>query len=346
MACATDTSVPATIGVVLVNWNRWPDTIEALESLLRSDVPLKVIVVDNASSDGSLEQIAAWAAGHVPAEVASPALAALSQPPLPKPLAMRRIAAAEWPTARLAPDDRLVLVDSGGNLGFAGGNNVGLRLLLADAGISTFWLLNNDTVVAPDAARQLAAALAADPAIGMCGAMVRYYWNPDRLQVRNGYRFSFTTGGAKGIAAGAAADGPVDATAVAAATDFVLGASLAVSRPFLEQVGLMEERYFLYYEEIDWAVRAKGRFAIDFAAAATVWHKEGGSIGSSSVKGGRSVAADYWHNRSRLRFIGLHRPWLLPWHWLFTIGIIGRRLARRRPDKARAILKALLGQPL
>ena len=346
MARATDTSAPATIGVVLVNWNRWPDTIEALESLLRSDVPLKVIVVDNASSDGSLDRIVAWAEGTQPADAASLAMAGFSQPPLPKPVAFRRVAAADLATSRLAPEERLVLVDSGGNLGFAGGNNVGLRLLLADPDIGVFWLLNNDTVVAPDTARQLGLAMAADAAIGMCGTKVRYYWTPANLQVANGYRFSFITGGGKGINWNKPADAPLDAAAIAADTDFVIGASLAVTRLFLETIGLMEERYFLYYEEIDWAVRARGRFATGFAPAATVWHKEGGTIGSSSVKGGRSVGADYWHNRSRLRFIALHRPWLLPWHWLFTVGIIGRRLARRQPAKARAIWKALLGQPL
>jgi hypothetical protein len=53
--------------------------------------------------------------------------------------------------------------------------------------------------------------------------------------------------------------------------------------------------------------------------------------------------ADYWLNRSRLAFIRRHYPWLLPWHWLFALALVGRRLLRRQPDKALVILKALTG---
>lgn len=334
------------VGVVLVNWNRWADTIEALESLLRSTVPLRVVVVDNASADGSLDRIAEWAAGQRMAEAGSAAMAGFSAPALAKPIRVRRLGPDAARAAVSAADDGLTLVDSGGNLGFAGGNNVGLRLLLGDPAIETFWLLNNDTVVAPDAAARIAAALAV-PGVGMCGSVVRFYWRPDVLQALCGYRFDVWTGTAQAIGGGTPAAAEFDAPAVVAATDFVLGASLAVTRAFLETVGLMAEDYFLYFEEIDWAVRnqrlGRKRFKLAFAADAVVWHKEGGSIGSSAVPGGRSVLADYWMTRSRLRFIGRHRPWLLPWHWLFTLLLAGRRLLRGQPAKAAAIVKALLG---
>ncbi len=338
------------MGVVLVNWNRWADTIEALESLLRSSVPLRVIVVDNASADGSMERIEAWAAGQVPAAAAASAMAGYSTPPLPKPLRCRRIAADAIAGAVLGPDDSLVLVDSGGNLGFAGGNNVGLRLLLGDPAIDWFWLLNNDTVVAADTAEALQRQMAAVPRIGICGAVVRYYWQPDRLQALNGHRFNLWTGAAQGIHQGALASAPFDPAQVVAQTGFVLGASLAVSRAFLERVGLMEERYFLYFEEVDWAFRNKAlgdaAFVTGFADKAVVFHKEGGSIGSGGGPGARSLLSEYWLARSRLAFVRRHRPLLLPWHWLFTLALIGRRLGRGQPDKARILLRALLGKPM
>jgi GT2 family glycosyltransferase len=334
------------IGVVLVNWNRWADTLEALESLLRSDVPVTAIVVDNASSDGSPDHIVAWAAGQTAAPLASPDMARFSVPPLPKPLACRRITAAEWPTASLAPDDRLVLVDSGGNLGFAGGNNVGLKLLLADPRIDIFWLLNNDTVVAPDTARQLAARIDATGA-GMCGTVVRYYWKPDTVQAANGHMFSTLKGTARGIHQGLPAASLPDPAEVEARTSFILGASLAVTRPFLERVGLMEDSYFLYFEEIDWAARnAKlpgGGFRVAYAPEAVVYHKEGGSIGSSGVPGARSLTADYWLAKSRLAYFRRHQPAWLPWHWGVTLGLAGLRVVRGQPDKAKVILKALFG---
>ena len=341
------TAAPAAVGVVLVNWNRWRDTVEVLESLLRSSVPVRVIVVDNASADGSLDQIEGWAHGDVPAEAASQAMVRFSTPALPKPVRLRRLGPDDLAMAISLPEDGVTLVDSGGNLGFAGGNNVGLKLLLTDPAISCFWLLNNDTVVETDTAQQIAATMAATPDIGMCGTVVRFYWAPDTVQALNGYRFNIWTGAATPIHGRLPAAAPFDAAAVAAATDFVLGASLAVSRDFLNGVGLMEEGYFLYFEEIDWAVRNRRRgdnsFGVGFAPAATVYHKEGGSIGSSGVKGQRSEMADYWLNRSRLAFVRRYYPWLLPWHWLFTLALIGRRLLRRQPKKARVIVKALFG---
>lgn len=338
---------PAPVGVVLVNWNRWRDTVEALESLLRSSVPVRIVVVDNASADGSLDQIEAWARGELAAEPASPVMARFSSPAQPKPVALRRLGPDHLAAAVSQPGDGITLVDSGGNLGFAGGNNIGLKLLLTDPAIDCFWLLNNDTVVEADTAEKLAVTMAATPAIGICGTVVRFYWSPDLVQALNGYRFNVWTGDGAAIHNRLPATTPFDAADVAAATDFVLGASLAVSRAFLRDVGLMEEGYFLYFEEIDWAVRNRrrgdARFATGFAAAATVYHKEGGSIGSSGVKGQRSVMADYWLNRSRLAFIRRHYPWLLPWHWLFTLALVGRRLLRRQPEKALVILKALTG---
>lgn len=334
----------ARLGVVIVNYKRADDTIECLESLLRSTVPVTVVVIDNASGDGSADRIAAWAAGRVESTIASEAMASLSRPPLPKPLAMARIAGAA--AGAHPPTATLTLIDAGANLGFAGGNNLGLRLLTQDPNLEAFWLLNNDTVVAPDTARQLAARMDATGA-GMCGTVVRYYWKPDTVQAANGHRFSTVKGTARGIHTGLPAASLPDPAQVEAETSFILGASLAVTRAFLEQVGLMEERYFLYFEELDWAARNArvpgGGFRVAYAPDAVVYHKEGGSIGSSGVPGARSLTADYWLAKSRLAYFRWHQPAWLPWHWAMTLGLAGLRLVRGQPDKARAIMKALLG---
>jgi GT2 family glycosyltransferase len=338
----------APLGIVLVNWNRWADTIECLESVFRADRPVHVVVVDNASADGSMEKIAAWARGTLAAQAMSPAMAALSTPPVAKPVPVQVLdaEAAHAPGARAAPG--LTLAASGGNLGFAGGNNVGLRLLLAVPEIESFWLLNNDTVVAPGTIAALGDYMQANPRIGLCGTVVRFYHHPAQVQALNGSRFSPLTGQSTGLGLGTSADAPFDPAAIARQTDFVLGASLAVSRGFLTEIGLMEDRYFLYYEEIDWAVRNRRHprpFALGFAADATVFHKEGGSIGSSSVKGNRSPLADYWLTRSRLAFTRRHYPWLLPVHWLLTLALIARRLLRGQSAKAKTLLRALFASP-
>lgn len=335
----------ARLGVIIVNYKRADDTIECLESLLRSSVPVRVVVVDNAPGDGSADRIMAWAAGTLAPKVASDAMARYSQPPIPKPVPLLRLAA--HPAGTSPADVSLTLIESPSNLGFAGGNNLGLKHLLADEALTSFWLLNNDTVVAPDAAEALLTEMESTPNIGMCGTTVCYYWRPQIIQALNGSRYNRLSGTSASIAGGQSLDAPYDKQTVAAATDFVLGASLGVSRPFLKTIGLMEESYFLYFEELDWVTRNERlgarRFAIAFADRARVWHKEGGSIGSSGVKGQRSALSDYWMARSRLGYVRRFSPWLLPWHWLLTVGIVLRRVLRRQPDKALTVLRALLG---
>ncbi len=332
------------VGIVLVNWNRWSDTIECLESLFRSTIPVRVAVVDNASSDGSMDRIAAWARGDEPSQPVSADMANYSQPPIAKPVAFERLTAADLASAPANPAIQLTLIDSAGNLGFAGGNNLGLRALMKHAELDCFWLLNNDTVIAPDAAEALMLRMHATDHIGMCGTVVRYYHDPDRIQALNGSRFNFWTGQSQGIGKDQFISDPFDPARVAAETDFVLGASLGVSRDFLETVGPMEETYFLYYEEIDWSTRGAAQFRTGFANGAMVWHKEGGSAGSSGVAGARSGFSEYWLTRSRLRFVRRYHPLLLPWHWLLTLGIAGRRLVRVQPAKTAAILRAMTGR--
>jgi GT2 family glycosyltransferase len=331
------------IAAVLVNWRGAGDTIECLESLLRSDVPVRAIVCDNDSGDGSVAAILDWAAGKRPPTVpAQPALAHLTDPPLAKPVACERLVNHAFAHG---PRTDLTVIETGGNLGYAGGNNVGIRYALADPAIDVVWLLNNDTVVAPHTAGAILAAFDADPALGMAGAPLRYYHRPDTHQLLGGMRFNRWTAMSAGVAGGHKVVDPIDAAAVLAQTDFVCGASLAVSRAFLERIGPMEDRYFLYYEEIDWALRNAGRFKTGFVAQAIVWHKEGASAGSSGAKGQRSAFSDYHLARSKLIFGRKHYPLLLPLYWAQNMAIAIRRLLRRQPAKARAILRASFGLP-
>jgi hypothetical protein len=265
-------------------------------------------------------------------------------PPLAKPIASVSYSAAD---AVLADPGAamLTVIDGGGNLGFAAGNNLGLRHLLRDPALDYFWLLNNDTVIETGAANALVVRMDATHKVGMCGTVVRYYHRPNEIQALNGSKFSALSGTSQGIGRGKPISMPFDPAKVARETDFVLGASLGVSRRFIEVVGLMEESYFLYFEEIDWAYRNNDRFKIAFAHGAIVYHKEGHSIGSSAIKGQRSPTAEYYLMRSRLAFVKRRQPLLLPVHWLMSVLMIVRRLTRRQPAKAKVMIKALFGRP-
>lgn len=256
--------MPSRLAVVLVNWNGWRDTIECLESLLPT-LPddARVLVCDNASSDDSLSHLADWA----------------KQRPA-GPVAFARYDRAHAERGGQAQDPQLILIDTGGNLGFAGGNNVGIRYALA-GGFDYIWLLNNDTVVDEHTASALIERMQADPRIGMCGSTMYYYDTPKIVQCLAGSSFDFDKAVGTPLGYGKPYDPATPIEAVEGRLDHIAGASMMVSRAFVEQVGLMEEAYFLYFEEIDWAVRAKGRFTLAWAPRSFVWHKEGGSIGSS-----------------------------------------------------------------
>ena len=118
---------------------------------------------------------------------------------------------------------------------------------------------------------------------------------------------------------------------------------MLVSRDFLENVGLMDEVYFLYYEEADWAMRGKGRYRYAYADDAVVYHKEGASIGSSHQRARRSALSSFFLVRSRLRFTRKFYPWALPSVFTYSALVALRDLAEGHREQARAMFSALRG---
>ena len=334
----------AMAAVVLLNWNGWQDTIECLESLLASDYPdFRVVVCDNCSRDGSLERIQSWADGHVQARMSGPPWRNLEPGPIRKPVIWTRYTRAE--AERGGNDERdakLVLIDNEANLGFAGGNNVGLRYALARKEFAYFWLLNNDTVVARDALRRLVGRLESVPGAGMAGATLLYYHQPDRVQAWGGGRYDPRLGISSHLGILAPAEQKPDVAEVEREMAYVVGASLMVSRPFLENIGLMDERYFLYYEEIDWACRARGRYALTYAADSLVYHKEGGTVGSSHTGHASMLSMKFLYG-NRLKFARRFCPRYLLRQWLRMGFECLVYLKRRQFAVAGIILAAMFG---
>lgn len=161
------------------------------------------------------------------------------------------------------------VIETGANLGFAAGNNVGLRYAL-ERGYDYALLLNNDTEVAPDFLRVLVDCAEADPAIGMVGPTITYYERPDLIWSAGG-RIDWRRGISAMDGAGAPDTGQY---AAPRDVDFVTGCALLCKRAVLERAGLLDERFFMYYEETEWCVRAaRAGFRIVHAPAARVLHK-------------------------------------------------------------------------
>ncbi len=297
------------VSIIILNWNGWKDTIECLESVLNlSGGSFRVVVCDNASTDGSTEKIKAWARGDVRAEAANPDLAHLISRPSPKPIPFLELARgqAESGTARF--DIPLVLIHNGANLGFAGGENVGIRYALRDQECQFFWMLNNDTVVAPGALAALLRCMQERKDMGLCGSLNLSYTHPNEVQSEGGNLYSRWTGRVRTRPRRLVGD----LTSAIVKFDYINGASMLASRNFLEQVGLMDESYFLYFEELDWAMRAKGRFGLGYTRDSVIFHKEGATIGSSANRRRRSLVSERYLTRSRVLFTRRFFPWALP----------------------------------
>jgi len=303
--------------IVLLNWNGARDTVACLESVLRlQGVDFKAVVCDNGSRDDSVETLRAWAAGRFAADTAGNPLPEALRAPVPKPLRLVEYTRAEAEQGgQPAADDHadVFLLHTGANLGFAGGCNVGIRFAMARGDADFVWLLNNDTVVEPQALAALVARASEADQPGIVGSMLCYFDAPDRVQSLGGGTYSAQRAMSRHIADGVSRSS-LDAEQLRQAEQqmvYVVGASMLVSRRFLATVGVMQEDYFLYFEEIDWAERARRldpSLGLAFAPASIVYHKVGASAGTQR----RSMLSLRYLTVNRLRFVKRFHATQLP----------------------------------
>ncbi len=115
-----------------------------------------------------------------------------------------------------------------------------------------------------------------------------------------------------------------------------------VSREFIEDVGLMDERYFLYFEDLDWSERAKRKgYELKYCWKSKVYHKEGGSIGSSSKGEKKSKLADYYGIRNRIIFTKKFYPQYQWSVYLSLLGVILNRIKRKQFDRIKLVFDAI-----
>jgi GT2 family glycosyltransferase len=328
--------------IILVNWNGWGDTVECLESIFRLKYPaFRVIICDNASEDSSLDRIAEWAEGRLAANCFNPDLRHFSSPPCYKPIPFVRVPSAV-PIGSCSQGAKLLLLQTNANLGFAGANNLGLQLALADSDFDYAWLLNNDTVVDPEALSALVDRVRNEPDAGICGSTILFYDRPNTIQAFGGSIYNPWTGRGGHIGLGDDWNGPPARSVVEHRMKYVVGASMLVSRRFLEDVGLMNPSYFLYFEEVDWATRARGRFSLAYAPGSVIYHKEGRSIGSSSNRATRSLRSEYYSARSCMMLTKRYLPAAIPSVMFSLIARSLFRLIAGNVPAAKAILLAVL----
>jgi GT2 family glycosyltransferase len=234
---------------------------------------------------------------------------------------------ADFPEAVLLRNER--------NMGFAAGANRGIAHALG-LGAEYVFLINNDTTFAPDAVAQLLAKAAPD--IGIVVPAIFYAAAPELPWSLGGRRHPLTlekSGDAPAALAHARAAGSLD-------RDYVAGCGILLSRRMLERVGLFDERFFMYYEDMDFSLRVRrAGYRIVLAPDARMWHKVSISSGGSDSPNER-----YWMARSSVIFFrkhvrGLRWCVVAPYRSASAIKTVARLLVRGRHMAALAYLRGL-----
>jgi GT2 family glycosyltransferase len=125
--------------------------------------------------------------------------------------------------------------------------------------------------------------------------------------------------------------------------DYPVGASLLVTQEYIDAVGPMDDAYFLYYEEMDWAERGRARqFTPAVALRSHVRHKEGASTGSTGGVRHKSLLSEYYGVVNRMRYTRKFAPWLLPVVWLSLAFVFADRLWHREWRRAALVLRLMV----
>lgn len=307
--------------VVIVNYEDCKPALHCLAHIGRLErPPLAVIVVDNGSSPENFARLQAgwrdlW-------------LELFRKPPV----TVREI------TEKTGPADFLLGLPE--NRGFAAGNNSAIRHALEWAQTRAIWLLNSDTLPASDALGELCRELDTRPDCGIAGSTMLYARLPGTVQCAGGGRLNRWLGTTRLIDDGRR----LSELAVSVRPDFILGASMLVKREVFESCGLMDENYFLYYEEVDFCLTVtRAGFGLCWARQSMVGHMEGASTGASGSAGRtvrRPAYVDYLSVRNRFY---LMKKFFAARVWCALAGLVVsvfRRLARRQAGRLPLLLRA------
>ncbi len=228
------------------------------------------------------------------------------------------------PKIRAAHPD-IFVIETGRNLGFAGGNNVGLRHAIAH-GAQYCWLLNNDTLPAPGALDGLIAKALTDKQIAAVASVCYYAEAPSIVQAWAGARINLWCGYARNSKAPRCDDW----------FDALYGASMLVSASALQDAGLLDEGFFFYLEETELCLRFRKKgWRLAAAPESRVLHKVHASTG------GHQPVLERYFTTSGLRILSLHSPAPRLASFLFLFSRFTRRLMRLQLSRCQNVWAGL-----
>lgn len=280
------------VGIITINWRKFHETIECVESLLRQDYPeFQIFILDNGSDNNSVDRLEEWGKKEHSTYFIS-------------------IWVDEANEQRI--DRKIVFLKSRENLGFAGGNNLACKIA-GEKGANLFWFINNDTVHNGNALSALVETMQSAPKAGMTCSKILYFDKPDVIESL-GATLIVPFGIFRHIGQGAV-DNIEDSTPVE--VPYVYGCSFLVSSELIGEVGLMDERYFILMEESDWSIRARRKgWKLYCSRGSEVRHKVSATIGK------RSEIFFYYVTRNTLFFMQKHYRVFLPLAFLAVLVLV------------------------
>ena len=298
------------VAIVILNWNGWEDTIECLESIYQIDYSnYRIVLVDNNSSNGSLLKIKDYCSGKI--KVKSNFLEYNGNN---KPIQIKEYSKEESESKTNKKDltsNQLVLITNDRNYGFAEGNNIGIRYSLQTLNADYVLLLNNDTIVDKNFLGEMVDLGVTDENIGIIGPKIYYYDDPDTIWCIGG-KIDWKL--ARGLHVGTN-EVDIDQYNKTEEFDYVSGSAFLIKQEVLDKVGLMDNKFFLYFEESDLALRAsKKGYKSVYAPEAKIWHKvskSGGGlskpIGLYYITRNRWLFMKKWAKKSDYTFFALYQ---------------------------------------
>ena len=266
MRDATDNQV--TVGVVVLNWQEYSATRACLDSLLELDdtgraTQLQIVVCDNNSQDNSAELLKEW----------------ISE----------------------CNNSSIEFLATGTNGGYAYGNKRGIAHLLKCCDPDYIWILNNDVEVSPSSLRHLLDAANDSPEVVVWGSTIVDHADRSTIECGGGYRYFPATGRVKGNYSGIPLRVLQKRVDYQYDFDYVSGAAMFCQASVFEKFGLLNEDYFLYFEEYDLVKRIGGQEKIYWCPKSVVYHICGLSISGSSQHL-RSSLQQYYENLNTFKF--------------------------------------------
>lgn len=229
------------------------------------------------------------------------------------------------------PDVTFIRSDK--NMGFAGGNNIGLEVAKGDY----LFLINNDTEITGGLISTMVDYMEAHPQVGMASPKIHYYSNPGMLQYAGYTEMNYYT--ARNACIGQFEEDKGQYDNLTGPTGYAHGAAMMVRREALMKAGPMAENYFLYYEELDWAERfRKSGYEVHRVMQALILHKESISVGQASP------LKEFFMNRNRILFIRKNTSLLTCFIFCcyFTAVVVPRNILQYIRNKQTAFIKVLL----